>query len=55
MTHLFSYLLSKIHHLLASRAECKRIRVIRKALQAYGLRQGVNLEHSNNKTTKEYE
>jgi len=55
MTPLFSSLFCKIRHLLASRAENQRLKVIREALRDYGLRRGVNLEYSNNKTTNEYE
>ena len=51
MTPLFSYLLSKIRRLLASRAEHKRIRVIKQALRSYAMRREVNI----NIKTNEYE
>lgn len=51
MTPLFSHLFSKIRRFLASRAEHRRIRVIKQALRSYATRRGVNI----NIKTNEYE
>jgi len=48
MTPLFSYLLFKIRRLLASRAEHKRIRVIKQALRSYAMRRGIS-QNNNSK------
>jgi hypothetical protein len=42
MTHFLSSFLQKIQDWLGIRAEYKRIRKIREALQSYGLRRGIN-------------
>jgi hypothetical protein len=42
MFSLFSIFLQKIQTLLAVRAECNRIRVIRAALQSYAEKRGIN-------------
>jgi len=47
MIYLLSPLLKRIRHLLASRAEHKRLKEIRKALQSYGLRRGFNRNNNN--------
>jgi len=47
MTPIFPYLLFKIRHLLASRAEHKRIRVIKQALRSYAMRRGINLNNNS--------
>lgn len=48
MTPLFSPLFQTIRRLLASRAEHKRLKVIREALQNYATRRGINLNNQNN-------
>jgi len=48
MTHILSFLLQTIHRLLASRAEHKRIRVIKQALRSYAMRRGIS-QNNNSK------
>ncbi len=47
MLPLFLHLFSKIRRLLASRAENKRLKVIREALQNYASKRGINLNNKN--------
>jgi hypothetical protein len=47
MTCIFLFL-QKIQNWLALRAEYKRTRVIKEALQAYATRRGINLNKQNN-------
>lgn len=47
MNHFFSSFLQKIQEWLEVKAEQKRIRRIREALQSYGLRRGINKNNQN--------
>jgi hypothetical protein len=46
MTPLFSFLLQKIQEWLEVKAEHKRIKAIKEALQVYGQRRGINWNNS---------
>jgi hypothetical protein len=47
MTPLFSFLLQKIQEWLEVKAEHKRIKVIKEALQSYGQRRGISLNNNS--------